>query len=168
MNGLSLRAVEPLDADFMYAVDNDRDAWKYSNTVAPLSRQLLRTYAMEYDADPYKSGNLRLIVIDNESKPVGIADLFDISALNRRANIGIYILPEFRNRKFGLAALTLLTGYARDILMLNRLFAYILASNVQSAHLFAAAGFDKIATLPQWCSLPGGEYADVYLFTLKL
>ena len=43
---LILRAVEPIDADFMFEVENDPLAWRYSDTVAPLSRRQLRDYAL--------------------------------------------------------------------------------------------------------------------------
>lgn len=32
---LNIRALEPGDADFMYEVENDSSAWRYSDTVAP-------------------------------------------------------------------------------------------------------------------------------------
>ena len=59
---LHLRALEPSDADFMYEVENDAQAWRYSDTIAPLSRKILRDYALTYDADPFTAGQLRLII----------------------------------------------------------------------------------------------------------
>lgn len=98
---LALRALEPTDADFMYDVENDSESWRYSDTVAPLSRKMLRDYALDYDADPFRAGQLRLIITDRQNGvPVGIADLYDISQRHRRAFAGIYIRPDFRGNGY--------------------------------------------------------------------
>lgn len=81
---LRLRALEPEDADMMYEAENDEAAWKYSDYLAPLSRELLHHYALTYDAEPFRSGQLRLI-IEKDETPIGILDLMDISARHLRA-----------------------------------------------------------------------------------
>ena len=78
---LNIRALEPGDADFMYEVENDSSAWRYSDTVAPLSRRILRDYALNYDADPFSAGQIRLIVTEEgNNTPVGIVDLYETFA----------------------------------------------------------------------------------------
>ncbi|MDE5849776.1 MAG: GNAT family N-acetyltransferase, partial [Muribaculaceae bacterium] len=57
---LRLRALEPEDADMMYDAESDEAAWRYSDYLAPMSLELLREYALTYDADPFRSGQLRL------------------------------------------------------------------------------------------------------------
>lgn len=166
---VKLRAVEPLDADFMYAVENDPAAWKYNDTVAPLSRAILRDYAASYDADPFRAGQIRFIVCDSgSSQPVGIADLFDISPRNRRAFTGIYILPEFRGSGLATWALHQLAHYARSSLALHQVAAHVTASNTASIRLFERSGFSRCALLPQWSAAPGGNFTDIILFNKLL
>ena len=92
---IHLRALEPDDTDFMYAAEQDCAAWQYSDYLAPLSKEQLRQYAFTYDADPFRSGQLRLI-IEKDGRAIGMADLFEISPRHLRAETGIYLLPQER------------------------------------------------------------------------
>jgi diamine N-acetyltransferase len=166
---IRLRAPEPLDADFMYEVENDTSAWRYGDTVAPLSRRILRDYAMNYDADPFASGQLRMIVTENETDtPVGIVDLFDISRLHRRGMTGIYILPQYRAKGYALLALSALRRYAREALHLHQLTALVEPDNGVSLALFRKAGFETSATLSDWLARPDGSFTDVCLLRAVL
>lgn len=163
---ISLRAVEPGDADFMYEVDNDSSAWAYSDTIAPLSRKMLRDYALDYDADPLRCGQLRLIVTENGTgRPVGILDLYEISPLHRRAFTGIYILKDFRRTGYAIEALRQVADYVSRHLRITRLWARIPAANFASAELFRKAGFSQEASLHGWFDAPGPE-ADLHIFSL--
>lgn len=163
---MRLRAVEPEDADFMYVAESDADAWKYSDYVAPLSRELLRQYALTYDADPLRAGQLRLI-LENDGMPVGIADLFEISARHLRADTGIYILPAHRG--FGLAteALKKLAAYSRERLGLHQLTATISESNYSALKSYMNAGFTQTGTRPDWLRTPAG-YESALIMSLIL
>ena len=73
-----LRPVEPFDADYMWAVENDSLQWIQNSIVAPFSRENLIQYAYTYDADPISAKQLRLIITDLSDRIIGIADLFEI------------------------------------------------------------------------------------------
>ena len=163
----TLRALEPSDADFMYEVDNDSDAWRYSDTLAPLSRRQLRDYALNYDADPFAAGQLRLIVTDDGGSPVGILDLYEISAVHRRAALGIYILPDRRQQGLALKAVNEAVEYARNVLRLRKLYAKIEDGNIPSLRLFDSAGFTLEATLTDYLSTPSG-LSNLHLLSLSL
>lgn len=163
--GIMLRAVEPTDADFMYEVDNDTEAWAYSDTIAPLSRQILRNYAIDYDPNPFSSGQIRFIIAFSATgEPVGILDLYDISPVNRHACIGIYILEQ--NRGLGLAceAIRKVGVYARDVLHLHSLFAKVKENNTASVNLFEKSGFSLVATIPEWFASKSG-YSSLLVFS---
>ncbi len=163
---LILRALEPEDADFMYEVEQDPAAWEYSDYVAPLSREMLRHYALTYDADPFRSGQLRLIV-EYQGKPIGIADLFDISAKHLRGDTGIYILPENRGKELGVETLLALKDYCRNRLGLHQIVANISKLNASALRCFDKAGFRETGIRPDWWRTPDG-YEDVAMLTLKL
>ncbi len=165
---LILRAPEPSDADFMYDVENDREAWAYSDTVAPLSRKILRDYALSYDADPFSARQLRLVITSISGDPIGIADLYELSPLHRNAFVGIYVLPVFRGKGLAAEALTLLAEYASRNLGLKVLGARIPESNLPSASAFNKAGFNLTASLPGWLSQPGDKRESLLVYTLAL
>ena len=161
-----LRAIEPEDADFMYAVEKDPAAWRYSDYVAPLSRELLRQYALTYDADPLHSRQLRMIA-EIENIPVGIADLFDISPRHLRADTGIYILPEFRGKGVGVSALKALGDFCAQRLGLHQITASVSKLNAEALRCYHKAGFIETGIRPQWWRTSDG-FEDVALLSKRL
>lgn len=163
---ITLRAIEPEDVEIMYEVESDESAWKYSDYLAPLSREILRAYAITYDADPFRSGQLRL-VIDISGTPIGIADLYDISPRHLRADSGIYILPEFRKKGLAAEALECLKEYAKIRLGLHQLTATISENNTNAIRAYKKAGFSQTGTRPDWLR-NSDSYENVMLYTAIL
>lgn len=162
---LRLRALEPADADMMYEAENDEAAWKYSDYLAPLSKELLHHYALTYDAEPFRSGQLRLI-IELDETPIGILDLVEISPRHLRAEIGIYLLPEFRGKGLGREALLAAKDYCRNRLCLHQLGAMVADSNKTAKRSFNNAGFTTTGFRPEWLRTPNGYEGVEILSTL--
>lgn len=166
---IRLRAVEPSDADFMYEVENDAGAWRYSDTIAPLSRRILREYALNYDADPFSAGQIRLIITDAESNaPVGIIDLYEISQRHLRAFVGIYICKEFRGKGYSTEALKQIEYYAATTLHLHSLGAKIEEGHSNAITIFEDRGFKQCGRMDHWLSAPDGKFSAMLLFTKLL
>lgn len=166
---LHLRALEPSDADFMYEVENDAQAWRYSDTIAPLSRKILRDYALTYDADPFTAGQLRLIITEKGSNnPVGIIDLYEVSQRHQRAFIGIYICKDYRGKGYADETLQLIEDYARNNLHLHQLGAKVEESHTTAEKLFLNRGYELKGNLEDWLSSPNGKFMDMKIFTKKL
>lgn len=164
---ISLRAVEPEDVALLFNSDNDLDYWPDADMAAPYSMCLMTRYAMSYKADPFSEGQLRLIATDDKGEEVGILDFYEISALNRNAFLGIYILPISRRKGFGRALLNAAIEYASVRLNLNSLAAKIIEYNRVSHHLFASSGFNHVGTLPKW-QFANGEMCDILLYARSL
>lgn len=162
---ITLRAIEPSDLDSVLKWENDSSAWDYSDVVAPLSRRILQDYIASYNADPFAEGQLRLIIADGQDNPLGIADLYDISAIHAHAFVGIYVDPEQRNKGIATESLTLLCEYAIHRLGIRTLAALILPENNISINLFTKYGFKHSGTLPSWRRTASG-FSDVEIFTL--
>jgi diamine N-acetyltransferase len=162
-----LRALEPNDLEFVYAVENDEAIWNVSNTQTPYSRFLIRQYLENAQQDIYEAKQLRLAICKDEDFPaVGLIDLFDFDPKNNRAGIGILIKsPNHRNHGIGTEALGLLIDYAFKHLNLNQLYANIDVENQPSLTLFANFGFQSIGIKKQW-NLVNGKYHDEALFQL--
>lgn len=161
-----LRAVEPADADAMWRVETDSSQWRLSGLAAPYSHIHILDYATSYEADPFKAGQLRLIV-DFNGQVAGIADLYDISAKNRTAFVGIYIFEEHRGKNLASKSLKLLEEYAFNILNLRILAAKVAESNTDSVHLFEAAEFVRSGKLSNWI-LSGNQTHNLILFEKEL
>ena len=152
-----LRALEPDDLDFLYALENDPDIWGVSDTLAPVSRHALREYLAHANADFYVVRQLRLVVTTEIDGPaVGVVDLFDYDPLHQRAGVGITILASQRRHGYARQALDLIQNHARTVLRLHQIYATVGYSNAPSLRLFQGAGFRRVGTRRAWLRTASG------------
>jgi diamine N-acetyltransferase len=148
---VSLRALEPEDLEFLFALENDPDLWAASDVLpAPISRHALREYLRHSAASLDEAGQMRLIISDENKAPVGTLDLYDYSALHQRVGVGITILKSERQRGYAHQALAKLLPYAREALRLHQLYCTIVEGNTASIRLFEKTGFQKIGVRRDW------------------
>ncbi len=162
-----LRALEPNDLEFVYAMENDQSIWEVSNTQTPYSRFLVKQYLKNAHQDIYEAKQLRLAICQDKDFPaLGLIDLFDFDPKNNRAGVGIVIQgTENRKQNIGSEALGLLIRYAFYHLNLHQLYANIGTENEASITLFTKFGFQKIGTKKDW-TLVNGIYKDEAIFQL--
>ncbi|WP_236943162.1 GNAT family N-acetyltransferase [Hymenobacter sp. PAMC 26628] len=165
-----LRALEPDDLEFLYALENDAAVWAVSDTLAPVSRYALREYLAHATADFHEARQLRLVVEPGAGGPaVGVVDLFGFEPLHQRAGVGIIILATARRRGYARHTLALLVAHARDVLRLHQLYCTVAAANRASLRLFQAAGFRRVGTRRAWLRGPApGQWSDAVEFQLVL
>lgn len=162
-----LRALEPNDLEFVYAMENDQSIWEVSNTQTPYSRFLVKQYLENAHQDIYEAKQLRLAICQDQDFPaLGLIDLFDFDPKNNRAGVGIVIQGnKNRNQNIGSEALQLLIQYAFHHLNLHQLYANIGTENKASIALFTKFGFQIIGTKKDW-NLVNGVYKDEAIFQL--
>jgi len=165
-NNVQLRALEPDDLDFLYAVENDITFWEISSTQTPYSKNILKQYLANAHQDIYEAKQLRLVIKDKTSnKSVGLIDLFDFNPQHKRAGIGILILENEQQKGFASEALGLLTVYCFDTLNLHQLFANITTDNKKSINLFKKHNFRKVGIKKEWI-FTEGKFKDEVLYQL--
>ncbi|NJM80279.1 MAG: GNAT family N-acetyltransferase [Flavobacterium sp.] len=162
-----LRALEPEDLEFVYALENDESIWEISNTQTPYSKFLIKQYLENAHQDIYEAKQLRLaICLINSEEAIGLIDLFDFDPRNNRAGIGILIQKnENRTKGLGSEALSLLIAYSFQHIQLHQLYANIDSDNKQSLQLFSKFGFQEIGLKKQW-NKTNNVYKDEYMFQL--
>ncbi|WP_276974575.1 GNAT family protein [Flavobacterium filum] len=162
-----LRALEPEDLEFVYQLENDESVWEISQTQTPYSRFLIRQYLDNAQQDIYEAKQLRLAICKNDSfQAIGLIDLFDFDAKNKRAGIGILIQKEEnRQNGFGRQALELLIHYAFERLEVHQLYANIATTNEASIALFTTFGFECVGIKKEW-NFQNGIYSDEALYQL--
>jgi diamine N-acetyltransferase len=162
-----LRALEPEDLEFVYAIENNELVWEVSNTETPYSRFLIRQYLDNAHQDIYEAKQLRLaICLNNSQEAIGLIDLFDFDPKNNRAGVGILINDaQNRNKGIGSEALALIIDYSFEQLQLHQLYANIGTDNEISIQLFTKFGFQKIGIKKDWIKV-NNRYKDELLFQL--
>lgn len=162
-----LRALEPEDLEFVYAIENNELVWEVSNTETPYSRFLIRQYLDNAHQDIYEAKQLRLaICLNNSQEAIGLIDLFDFDPKNNRAGVGILINDaQNRNKGIGSEALALIINYSFEQLQLHQLYANIGTDNEISIQLFTKFGFQKIGIKKDWIKV-NNRYKDELLFQL--
>jgi len=163
---IHLRALEPQDIDFLFAVENDESYWEVSSTQTPFSRFILEQYIANAHQDIHEVKQLRLIIVENESnKNVGFIDLFDFIPQHRRAGVGILIIDSEQHKGYASEALQLLIDYSFKQLNLHQLFANITSDNTKSLSLFKKHNFLKVGIKKEWV-FSKGNFKDEVLFQL--
>ena len=165
-NTIYLRALEPRDLEFLFAVENDSLFWEVSSTQVPFSKHLLEQYIAQAHLDIYTAKQLRLLIADSESDtPVGMIDIFDFNPQHRRAGIGILVVNEYQNKGIASEALKLLIPYCFKTLNLHQLFANITTDNSKSISLFKKFDFKEVGVKQEWI-FSNGSFKDEVLFQL--
>lgn len=162
-----LRALEPEDLEFVYAIENDETIWEVSNTITPYSKFLIRQYLENAHQDIYEAKQLRLAICKKDAaEAIGLIDLFDFDAKNKRAGVGIIIQNEVdRNNGFGKEALGLVIAYSFHQLQLHQLYANIGTDNKASLSLFTTFGFVEIGVKKDW-NFSNNSFHDEAVFQL--
>ena len=167
---LRLRAPEPSDLDILYKWENDENLWEISNTIAPISKFILKEYIKKSHLDIYQVKQLRLMIdlVEEENQfPVGSIDIFDFEPHHQRAGLGIMIDAAFQNKGIATEALILTIDYAFLTLGLRQLYCNILEENKASLHLFEQMGFEIIGLKKDWIRSAEGWKNEYMLQKLR-
>ena len=100
---------------------------------------------------------LRLMIEDAKNgAQVGCIDIYDYDEFNLRAGFGILIDEKYRGKGYAKNAIKLLSEYCFNTLLLNQIYALVLASNIESMFLFESLGFERCGVRKQWCKTSEG------------
>ena len=161
---ISLRAPEQSDVDRLFLWENDPALFESLPYAAPVSRMQVWEYINNYNADPFATRELRLMITDKaDGNTVGHIDLFDFDPVNRRAGVAIFIDESFRRQGYAREALELLATYAAHTIGVHQLWANIAIDNEPSKRLFTALGYKPAGKLRSWLRR-NGTYTDVLVF----
>lgn len=164
---INLRAIEPEDLDTLYGIENDESLWNVGATSVPYSRYTLYDYIANSKNDIYTDRQVRLMIEDGNRSVAGIVDIINFDPRNMRAEVGIVIKRDYRNKGFAGATLRKIKDYSLTILHLHQLYAYIDKNNIRSIRLFEKCGFIKSSELKDWL-FDGKEYHNALLMQLFL
>ncbi len=165
-NTVTLRAVEPSDADLLFEWENDGNNWQISHTITPFSKRIIEQYVETAHQDIFVNKQLRLMIDKNEDQTtIGTIDLFDFEPFHARAGVGILIHQEEERAKgYASESLALVSKYCKNTLIIKQLYCHISEKNIGSQRLFTKLGFEKSGVLKDWVKTTPFEWEDVFMY----
>ena len=162
---IHLRALEPTDLDFLYALENDTSLWHVSDTITPFSKYVLTHYLENSHRDVFEVKQVRLMIAHLKTKQcIGCIDLFDFNPQHNRVGVGLVIFDTaHRSKGFATESLKLICAYAKEQLKVHQIFANISVQNKESISLFEKVGFLKTGVKKDW-NYHKGTYIVQYLY----
>ena len=158
-NRVTLRAIEPEDLDLLYRIENDKELWDVGVTNVPYSRYVLHSFLSNTTSDIYVDKQVRLVIENEAHQVVGLADLMSFDPKNSRAELGLVVLREFRNKGYAREAVLRLQEYALNTLHLHQIYAVIPIDNKASLQIFRKLNYQITAHLSDWL-FDGVRYHD--------
>ena len=134
-----LRLLKNSDFYFLKRMENNTDNWQFGSERKEYSDKELSNYIGNSKTDIKVAKQYRF-VIDLNSTPIGLIDLFDYTIDS--AGVGVIIAEKYRNKGFAKEALNLLADYAFVILDITQLYCSITKDNLESIKLFTSCGFE--------------------------
>ena len=134
-----LRPLQNSDFDFLKRIENNTDNWQFGSERKEYSDKELSDYIANSKTDIKVAKQYRF-VIDLNSTPIGLIDLFDYTIDS--AGVGVIIAEKYRNKGFAKEALYLLSDYSFTNLNLVKLHCAITKDNLLSIKLFTSCGFE--------------------------
>ena len=166
-----LTKISVKDRDFVFNSLKDETVSKYLS-LGPLvsrehSQKLINNYLTYWDKQI--QFNYIIEIRDNnksnEIKKVGSINLWNISWLHKRAEIGIWLNSKYWNQGIAKRALSLIINIGFYHLNLHRLEAHIAVENIPSINLFKKCGFIQEGILKDYLFLRG-VYNDAVILSL--
>ena len=158
-NRVTLRAIEPEDLDLLYRIENDKELWDVGVTNVPYSRYVLHSFSSNTTSDIYVDKQVRLVIENEAHQVIGLADLMSFDPKNSRAELGLVVLREFRNKGYAREAVLRLQEYALNTLHLHQIYAVIPVENEASLQIFRKLNYHITAHLSDWL-FDGVRYHD--------
>jgi RimJ/RimL family protein N-acetyltransferase len=105
------------------------------------AREMLNVVELPKIEDYSSKNSLCYVVLGEKREFIGVAELFNISWKNRRAELSIAINPSMRGKGYGYEALKklLYTGFKEQ--GMHRIWLRVLENNEKAINLYKKAGF---------------------------
>jgi RimJ/RimL family protein N-acetyltransferase len=160
---VALRAVERADLQKVWELRNDAEI--EANAFGPPTPHSMAEIEAWFERLHAPANKDHVFVIEADGRFVGTCNLRDVDALNRRADLGISLLPDEIGKGFGSDAIRVLLEYTFVHLNLHKLCLDTLETNEAALRAYRACGFVEEGRLREheWAS---GRFVDLILMSV--
>jgi RimJ/RimL family protein N-acetyltransferase len=164
-DGVQLREWRPDDLEALVDLLDDPDIARFTPMTSPFDLEAAEAYLARARQGRMSGQRIQLAITVDGGVPLGEVLLFGMDLGLREAELGYLVGARYRRRGLATAALSLLIGYARGTLGLERLLLRIDPSNIGSVAVARRTGFRITAEAP---ILQEGPYGPSSLDTWEL
>lgn len=159
-----IRSFEPFDKEALVKYANNRNVSKLLRDQFPFpyTKSDAKTW-IRYACNQYLETNF---VIANEKELIGSIGINLKEDVHKySAEIGYWLGEPFWNKGIATAAVKIVTEFAFQNFLLNRIYANVFEGNDASEKVLHKAGYSKEATLKQ-AVFKGGKFLDQYIYAV--
>ncbi|HEX5344553.1 MAG TPA: GNAT family N-acetyltransferase [Duganella sp.] len=162
---LTLRFVDPGDAEALFRLFSDPEALRYWSST-PWLHIAQAADNIEQTLKAYRDGTaLRLALVLPDGELIGTVTLYDFDRRNRRCQIGYMLARPHWGQRYMQEALPALIDYGFSALELHRIEADIHPDNIASERILEGLHFRREGHLRErW--FVGGEISDSIIYGL--
>jgi RimJ/RimL family protein N-acetyltransferase len=164
-DGVTLREWRSEDLDDLIELLDEPDVARWTPMPSPFDVEAGMAYLKRAHHGRTSGQRIQLAITTDGGKPLGEVLLFGVDAGLKEAELGYLVGAPHRRRGLASGALSLLSGYARSTLSLNRLLLRIDPDNAASCAVAQRCGFRLTGEPP---ILQEGPYGPSCLDTWEL
>lgn len=153
-----LRPLRISDATVLVKYVNDPELTKYLTMTPPLSLMQEEDY-VKRTIQGWKSGSDLDWAITLDGKLIGVVVLHHVDKKDMNTELGIWIVREYQGKGIGYESAKLAINFAFSRLRMNRIYYYLMASNVMSKKLIEKLG-GKYEGTQRETTRKGGVFYD--------
>ena len=164
---VTLRPLEDTDIDAVYRACQDPLIPQFTRVVSPYSREDAADFVR---SSPFAFTERRAIQfaiesgVGNDKEFAGAISLHSIKLADHAAELGYWMVPEFRDKNICSVAAELLTEFGIGSIGFNRIEALVDHDNIASQKVLQKAGFEREGLLHKKVTKESGATVDMYIF----
>jgi diamine N-acetyltransferase len=136
----------PSDAPLVLQWENDPQFWPITEQAGPFDLQQIEE-SLQHSGSLEEHGQSRYIIFNQPLEPIGLLDLFNYDAIEKKVGIGVLIGHDrHRGKGYASDAIRTLLQRVRQLNQIKTLDCLIHVDNLNSLTLFTHLGFEIIGS----------------------
>lgn len=158
-----LRPIEDGDIRYLHKLLNDSyNQQLVGGSLAPMSESQVVAWLQ---GKRTANDIYQFAIEDSAGKFCGYVQLASINRVDGHAILGINILREFHGKGIGKLAIQEIHAFARDVLLLRKIFLHVRADNEAATRLYSKLGYRQVGSLERHIK-SGSGYIDLQIMEI--